>query len=149
MTKFVLPLALMLAGSVSAFATPLTSENIIGRYKVDAHYGPKHAYLKFNVVNSNEFEVTRYNPDTGERDATCQGTFKMTNSSYYNDLGILTDGGRYFKGVFTCPNDRSKKIDFNIDYKGTQLEDLDKGANVTVTTSLAPVRLKAFVIRDR
>lgn len=148
MKKIVLSVLLLLAGSVPAFATPISADNIIGRYNVEASYMFQKAYMKFNVINSQEFEITRYYKN-GDVDPTCQGTFKVTNSLYYNEAGRLMTGGRYFKGVFTCPDDRSKKIDFNIDYKNTQVEDLPKGVNVTATSSMVPgnAKLKAYVIK--
>ncbi|WP_413559046.1 hypothetical protein [Bdellovibrio sp. HCB209] len=146
MKKFVLTALLLITGSVPAFATPLTADNIIGRYNVEASYMFQKAYLKFQVINNKEFEITRYYKD-GHQDATCQGDFVVTNNFYYNSRGVLT-AGRYFKGVFTCPHDRSKKVDFNIDYKNTQLEDLPKGVKVSATTSMVPgAKLKAWVIK--
>lgn len=130
--RFALPLLLTL-GSAFAFATPLTPDNIIGRYKVDASYMGQHAYVKIRIVNNREFDITRYYP-SGKQDPTCQGTYSF--------------GSKIFRGVFTCPDDRSKKYDFNIDYKNTQLEDLIKGTTVSVSSSLAPgIPLKAYVIR--
>ncbi|MEK2689270.1 hypothetical protein [Bdellovibrio sp. GT3] len=147
MKKFVLPLLLMVSGSIPAFATPLTADNIVGRYNVEASYMFQKAYMKFHVMNNKEFEITRYHKD-GRTEATCQGSFIVTNKSFYDEYGIRNNNGRYFKGVFTCPNDRSKKIDFNIDYKNTQLEDLPKGVKVTATTSMVPrATLKAYVIK--
>ena len=145
MMRFVLPMVVSLASTL-AWATPLTPENIIGRYKVDASYMFQHAYMKIHVVNSNEFDITRYYPD-GKEEPTCQGTYTFGNNVFIDEAGFLT-AGKAFKGVFTCPNDRSKKYDFNIDYKNTQLEDLIKGASVSVTSSLAPgINLKAYIIR--
>lgn len=147
MKKFILTALLLITGSVPAFATPLTADNLVGRYNVEASYMFQKAYMKFRVLNNTEFEITRYYKN-GTQDPTCQGKFVVTNSFYYDDQGALNTGGRYFKGVFTCPDDRSKKIDFNIDYKNTQLEDLPNGVNVTATTSMVPkAKLKAWVIK--
>ncbi|QLY25327.1 hypothetical protein [Bdellovibrio sp. KM01] len=147
MKKLVLTAFLLITGSVPAFASPITADNIVGRYNVEASYMFQKAYLKFRVLNSQEFEIQRYYKD-GHADPTCQGTFVVTNSFYYDHTGTLSSGGRYFKGVFTCPDDRSKKIDFNIDYKGTQVEELPRGVNVTATTSMVPgAKLKAYVIK--
>ncbi|MGE5086345.1 MAG: hypothetical protein ACM3MG_08615 [Bacillota bacterium] len=145
MMRFVLPTVLTLA-SAFAWATPLTPDNILGRYKVDASYMFQHAYMKIHVLNNQEFDITRYYPN-GKEDPTCQGTYSFGENVYLDEAGFLA-GGKIFKGVFTCPDDRSKQYDFNIDYKNTQLEDLIKGATVSVTSSLAPgVNLKAHVIR--
>ncbi|WP_413576247.1 hypothetical protein ACLVWU_17845 [Bdellovibrio sp. HCB290] len=147
MKKFVLPLLLLVSGSIPAFATPISADNIVGRYNVEASYMFQKAYMKFRVLNNHEFEITRYHKD-GRTEPTCQGSFVVNNSLYFDDYGVLNAGGRYFKGVFTCPNDRSKKVDFNIDYKNTQVEDLPKGVRVTATTSMVPgATLKAYVIK--
>ncbi|WP_413585686.1 hypothetical protein [Bdellovibrio sp. HCB274] len=147
MKKFVLPLVLLVTGSLPAFAAPITADNIIGRYNVEASYMFQKVYMKFKVLNNREFEITRYYKD-GRMEPTCQGSFVMKNSSFYDEWGTLSTNGRYFKGVFTCPNDRSRKIDFNIDYKDTQVEDLPKGVRVTATTSVVPgATLKAYVIK--
>lgn len=143
--RFVLPLILTF-GSALASATPLTPDNIIGRYKVDASYLGQHAYVKIHIVNNREFDITRYYPN-GKEDPTCQGTYTFGSNAFIDEAGFLA-AGRVFKGVFTCPDDRSKRYDFNIDYKNTQLEDLIKGTTVSVTSSMAAgITLKAYLIR--
>jgi hypothetical protein len=65
-------------------------------------------------------------------------------SLFRRDLQVLA--GKSFKGTFSCPSDRSRSNDFNINFGDKKMEDLEKGTNVTVTTSAAPgMRLNAYV----
>ncbi|HWU44885.1 MAG TPA: hypothetical protein VN132_15640 [Bdellovibrio sp.] len=143
MIKFFSVTALLLFFCTQSFATELTPSNLIGRYKVTAKAGFQTVYLKFRVVDTREFEIQRTYSD-GHDDELCNGTYNLHNSLYLDEYLVL-NSGKSFDGLFTCPSDRSKKIDFNIDFANTTVEDLAKGTTVTVTTSLAPIRLNAYV----
>lgn len=139
--------ALMILGaSLHAQAAELSPGNIIGRYKVSADVGFQKVYLKFHVVDTNEFELQRVHPN-GQEDEICNGTYAMNTSLVWNIDTLATE--KVFKGVFTCPSNRSKRVDFNINFKNRTTEDLTKGTTVVVTSSLAPgYAINAFVKRQ-
>lgn len=143
MIKHALMSAAVLFTSLSAMATDLTPSNIIGRYNVTARAMGQVAYIKFHVTSTKEFEIQRTYPD-GHSDETCNGTYNLNNSFIMNEYAILA-ASHTFNGVFTCPSDRSKKISFNIAFGNTTVEDLVKGTTVSVTTSMAPITLSAYV----
>jgi len=129
-----------------AHAAELSPDNIIGHYKVTANAGFRRVNLKIHVLNTNEFEIQRVYA-SGRGDEVCNGTYRLDSQLAWNIANIMTKN--VFKGVFTCPSNRQRKIDFNIDYKNRTTEDLIKGTTVTVTTSLAPgYSIKAFVIKQ-
>lgn len=126
-----------------AHAAELTPGNIIGRYKVSASVAFQKVYLKFHVINTNDFEIQRVYP-SGKEDEVCNGTYDL-NSQISWDYDTLV-ASKVFKGVFTCPSDRQKRVDFNIDFKNRTTDDLITGTTVTVTSSLAPgYTINAFV----
>ena len=142
--KYVISTVLLLFVGTNAFAAELTPENLVGRYKVEAKAGFQKVYLNFRVINTTEFELQRTYPNGG-KDEVCNGTYSLNDSGLFWDKEVLAEG-KSFKGVFTCPSNRSKKVDFNIDFKKTTTEDLARGTSVSVTSSLAPgVRLSAYV----
>lgn len=144
--KYLITSACFLLMCTQAKATELTPESIIGDYKVHARVAFKKADFNFKVLGTSEFEIQRYYSD-GRKDPTCHGTYVM-HPTLYVHMGALVQG-KMFKGVFNCPNDRSKDINFNIDYNNKTIEDLIKGTRVTVTSTLAPgIKIKAFVKRQ-
>lgn len=129
------------------FAGELTPENLVGRYKVEAKAGFQKVYANFRVVNGKEFELQRTYPN-GQADEVCNGTYKLSDASLFWQGEILAKG-KYFSGNFTCPSNRSRTVDFNIDFKKTSTEDLARGTSVSVTSSLAPgMRLNAYVKKN-
>ncbi len=136
--------ALVLMGmSLQTMAAELGPGNIVGRYKVSASVGFQKVYLKFYVINPNEFEIQRVYP-SGKEDEVCNGTYSLSSHLAWN-LAKLAKS-TVFEGVFTCPSNRQKHVDFDIDFKNRTLEDLVKGTTVTVTSSLAPgYAIDAFV----
>lgn len=135
--------ALFLFTCTQALATELTPENIIGHYGVSARVGFRSVNLNFKVLSTNEFELQRIYSD-GRRDQVCNGTYKLNPTLFWH-MNKLTPG-KFFKGVFTCPDDRSREVDFNIDFTNKTTEDLINGTNVTVTSSMAAgMRVKAYV----
>ena len=138
----VFPLALVF--SSPSVAAELTPENLVGRYKVSARVGFQKFYVNFRVVDRNDFEIQRAYAD-GRVDELCNGTYNLNRSLFWSpDLEILA--GKTFKGRFTCPSDRSKTMDFDIDFKNTTTTDLEKGTNVIVTSSAARgMRVNAYV----
>lgn len=144
--KHLIMSACFLLMSAQAMATEITPQSIIGSYKVNAWVGFKKAYFNFKVLGTSEFEIQRYYPD-GHKDQTCNGTYTM-RSTLFVQMGALVQG-KIFKGVFTCPDDRSKNVHFNIDYNDKNLEDLIQGTKVVLTSSLAPgIKINAFVKRQ-
>lgn len=141
--KFILSSLIFLSLGPLAFSAELTPDNLVGKYKVEAKAGFQKIYVNFRVLNATEFEIQRTYSD-GRVDESCNGTFGLNHSLFW-DLDILA-GGKTFNGVFTCPSNRSKEMDFNIDFKNTTTEDLIRGTNVTVTSSLARgMRINAYV----
>jgi hypothetical protein len=138
-----LSLGLGLLVSTSALATEVTPENLIGRYKAEARVAFSRYYMNLRVVDTNDFEIQRTYPD-GRKDEVCNGKYSVVASLFRRDLQVLA--GKSFKGTFSCPSDRSRSNDFNINFGDKKMEDLEKGTNVTVTTSAAPgMRLNAYV----
>lgn len=126
-----------------AISAELSPGNLVGRYKVEAKAGFQRVYLNFRVLNTREFEIQRTYSD-GRVDESCDGTYGLSPSLFRN-LDLLA-AGKIFNGVFTCPSNRSKEMDFNIDFRNTTTEDLTRGTTVTVTSSMAPgMRINAYV----
>lgn len=124
-------------------AAELTPGNIVGRYRVSASVGFQKVYLKFRVIDTNEFELQRVYT-SGKEDEVCNGTYNLNHQVAWEYDTLVAS--KVFKGVFTCPSDRQKKIDFNIDFKNRTTDDLVNGTTVSVTTSLAPgYTINAFV----
>lgn len=145
MKKYFLATALIISAASTAWAAELTPGNLIGRYKVEARAGFQKVYANFRVVNTTEFEVQR-TYSNGKVDEVCNGTFNLLKSMGWDEESLILAAKKSFKGTFTCPSDRSKEISFNIDFGTTTTEDLERGTNVTVTSSMAPgMRLNAYV----
>lgn len=141
--KYVLSSLLIFLCS-QAFAAELSPGNLVGRYKVEAKAGFQKVFLNFRVVNTSEFELQRTYPD-GHSDQSCNGTYSLNPSLFWTNEIILASG-KTFKGVFTCPNDRSKNVNFNIDFENKTTDDLSRGTSVVVTSSMAPgMRINAYV----
>lgn len=137
MFRSILSSMLLFFISTQVLAAELTPDNIVGQYKVSARSGFMTVYLNFNVLSDKEFEIQRTYA-SGRTDEVCNGNYHL-NAQIFWDLDSL-GAGKIFKGVFTCPSNRSKSFDFNIDFKDKTTEDLTKGTIVTVTSSLAPGR---------
>ena len=138
-----LSLGVGLLVSTSALATEITPENLVGHYKAEAKVAFTRYYLSLRIIDNNDFEIQRTYPD-GRKDESCNGTYSVGPSLFRKDLQVLV--GKSFKGSFTCPSDRSRTNNFNINFGEKKLEDLVKGTSVTVTTSAAPgMRLNAYV----
>ena len=135
MKQLLAVLTLLFAVSGQASAAELSPDTIIGKYKVSASVGFQKVYLNFHVVDRNEFEIQRVYPN-GKQDEVCNGTYAMNNHLAWNIASLAIN--KVFQGTFTCPSNRSKNIDFNIDFKNRTTEDLSKGTTVVVTSSLAP-----------
>lgn len=142
MIKYFLPAVFLFATS-QVLATELTPANLVGRYNVEAQAGFQKIYVTVRVLNTSSFEFQRTYPD-GQKDELCDGTYGLASSFIFD--GAQPRANKTFKGKMTCPSDRSKKIDFNILFHNTTLEDLIHGTNVIVTSSLAPgMQLNAYV----
>ncbi|MDD3022256.1 MAG: hypothetical protein PHX61_14970 [Alphaproteobacteria bacterium] len=141
--KYILSSFFLVFFSQAAFSAELTPGNLIGKYKVEARAGFQKVYVNFRVLNTTEFEIQRIYSD-GRVDESCNGTFGLNHSLFW-DFDVLANG-KTFNGVFTCPSNRSKEMDFNIDFKNTTTDDLVRGTNVTVTSSMARgMRINAYV----
>jgi hypothetical protein len=128
---------------LQAMAAPITTESLIGKYKVVAKVPFQTVNLNFHITSEKEFEIQRLDGD-GKPEETCNGTYEL-GKSLFQETELVAVEGDAFKGVFTCPSDRSKDVDFNIDFRNKTVEDLEKGTTVSVTTSLAPMKIKATV----
>jgi hypothetical protein len=141
--KVVIMLSLGLLTSTSVWAKEITPETLIGRYKAEAKVAFTRYYLNMRVLDENDFEIQRVYPN-GRKDELCNGTYNIGPSLFRRDMIVLA--GKSFKGVFSCPSDRSKKNNFNINFGDKKIEDLEKGTSVIVTTSAAPgMRLSTYV----
>lgn len=126
-----------------AQAAELNPGNLVGRYKVEAKAGFQKVYVNFRVLSTKEFEIQRTYPD-GHSDETCNGTYGMSSNIFWDfqTFGV----GKVFNGTFTCPSNRSKEIQFSIDFQDKTTDDLIAGTSVTVTSSMARgIRLNAYV----
>lgn len=137
MYRLILSSVILFFVGSQTLAAELTPDNIIGRYKVSARAGFMKVYLNFNVTSDKEFEIQRVYT-SGRQDEVCKGRYDL-NAQVFWDFDSL-GAGKFFKGVFTCPSKPDKPVDFNIDFKDKTTEDLVKGTNVVVTSSLAPGR---------
>jgi hypothetical protein len=133
MVKVMFALTAFLMSS-TVFAATITADNIIGKYLVVASVPFQKVKINFRVLSNKDFEIEQLNHD-GSPEETCNGTYEIQSAE------------TLFKGVFNCPSNRSKDVDFDIDFKGKTTDDLVAGTSVTVTTSLAPTKIKATVIR--
>ncbi len=116
----------------AAFATPITAENLIGNYRASG----KVLFTKFaadlTVLQNSEFEV-REIKNNGTYSETCNGTFTMS------EAGL-------FSGTASCPSDRTDVVRFNMNLGNAQIEDLERGSNVMITTSkTGGMKIKATV----
>ncbi|WII73301.1 hypothetical protein QJS83_05385 [Bdellovibrio sp. 22V] len=144
MMKMLFSAALIVLAGSSAFAAELTPGNLIGRYRVEARAGFQKVYIKFRVINTKEFELQRTYPN-GNVDELCNGTYNLNPTLFWDDFALLAKG-KTFKGTFTCPSNRSRVVTFNIDFQNKTTEDLARGTNVSVTSSMAPgMTLNAYV----
>lgn len=143
MKKVILSALLLMGIGWQSQAAELSPGNIVGRYKVSANVGFQKVYLKFRVVDTNEFEIQRVYA-SGKEEEICNGTYNLNAQVAWNIANLATN--KIFKGVFTCPSDRQKRVDFDINFKDRTTEDLVNGTTVTVTSSLAPgYTINAFV----
>jgi hypothetical protein len=129
--KSILSLGALLWG-FSAGATELTHGNLPGHYRAEAHVLFKSFYGRIHIIDDQEFEFQRTYAN-GSSDPTCQGTYTFNSS-------------KVLQGYGTCPDDRQKKLDFRIEFGKASVEELKKGTNVKLQTSLGGgVRVNAFV----
>lgn len=143
MGRLLLSMSLILASASAWAATEITPDNLVGRYKAETRVGFQRYYINFRVIDGNDFEIQRAYAD-GRKDEMCNGTYTLANNLYYTETGVMT--AKTFRGTFTCPSDRSRKLAFNINFGNKSVEDLEKGTSVTVTTSAAPgMRLSTYV----
>lgn len=143
MKKLLLLLSLGLLASTSSWATEITPGTLVGLYKAQAKVAFTRYYLNLRILDKDDFEIQRTYPD-GRKDELCNGKFSVVASLFRRNQEVM--GGKSFKGTFTCPSDRSRRNDFNINFADKKIEDLEKGTNVIVTTSAAPgMRLSAYV----
>jgi len=137
-----LALAASLVSGAQAVAGPITADSIVGRYAVEASVPFQKVKIDFKVINNKEFEITRLDKG-GNPEETCNGTYELNASIDWTPI-VFADGV-VFQGIFTCPSNRSKDIDFDIDFQNKTTEDLVRGTTVVVSTSLAPTKIKATV----
>lgn len=143
MKKMFLSVTIGLLVSTSAWTKEITPENLVGHYKAQAKVAFTRYYLNLRILDTNDFEIQRTYPD-GRKDEMCNGKYTVVASLFRRNQEVFA--GKSFKGTFTCPSDRSRKNDFNINFGDKKVEDLEKGTSVIVTTSAAPgMRLSAYV----
>jgi hypothetical protein len=135
MIKLILATVISLCIYGQAHAAELNPSNIVGKYKVLSKVGFQKIYLNFRVLDTREFEIQRTYPN-GKVDEVCNGTYRMNHNLLWNLPTLAV--GHTFKGVITCPSNRSKNIDFDIDFKNKTTTDLINGTTVTVNCSLIP-----------
>lgn len=133
---------LIFAAGSNAFATGISPGNILGRYDVNASAFFKKVRIDFKVINEKEFEIFQYDRD-GKPEETCNGTYNIVqNKSLRMGVATITT---VLKGIFNCPSNRTKMIDFDLDFQNKSVEDIVTGTTVIITTSMAPMKIKANV----
>ncbi|MGZ3772160.1 MAG: hypothetical protein ACXVCY_05705 [Pseudobdellovibrionaceae bacterium] len=133
--------ALVLA-CAPAFATEITPTSLIGHYGLKAVVGATDIHLDIRVLSAKEFQLQRIHPD-GKKDQLCDGTFTINPIQAGKDGKIA---GKIFKGLFTCPDNRTQQTTISLDLTKKTMEDLEKGTTVPMMSSLAPTeRIKAFI----
>lgn len=144
--KHLLSVFLIFLTYVPAEAAELSPDTLIGRYKVEAKVLWQKVFLNFRVLNTEEFEVQR-TYENGRVDEICNGTYNLNSRFVWRHPAPKVQNS--FLGTFTCPSDRSRTMDLNIDFENKKTEDLVRGTTVTVTSSMAPGRkISAFVKRQ-
>ncbi len=140
--KFLMTTLLGMLVSTQVFATEITPERLIGRYTADARVLFQKVHLRLRVLTTKQFQVQRVfsNGNVGEM---CDGTFTMSPMAFL--LEDIFAPGQVFRGVATCPSNRSEDLTFNLQLVNKTMEDLEAGTNVSLTTSLAPGRIDAYV----
>lgn len=115
----------------NALAADITAQNLVGRYRIDAKAFTKSAHFRLNVINASEFEIQRIFDD---HDGTvCNGSFKVEKESRFWPF----PDSMVFKGVGSCPDNRSRMMDFKVIFKNVAVENLRAGAAVQISSSLA------------
>nr|BFD60468.1 hypothetical protein CKG001_25750 [Bdellovibrio sp. CKG001]BFD63883.1 hypothetical protein BdHM001_25640 [Bdellovibrio sp. HM001] len=144
MKKYFISASMILLSALPAMAAEITPGTLVGRYKVEARAGFQKIYANFRVLNTTEFEVQRTYAN-GAEDEVCNGTYNLLSSVSWDENWLLAVS-KQFKGNFTCPSNRSKTITFNVDFGANKTEDLARGTQVVVTSSMAPgMKLNAYV----
>lgn len=135
MRKLILATSVGLAlNATTAFAAPITPENLIGRYRATAKVLFKKYTADLRVLANNEFEVREVSSN-GTLGEVCNGTFVIT-------------GTNIFSGKASCPSDRNDEARFTMNLGNAQIEDLDRGAQVMIATDkTGSMKIKATVIR--
>lgn len=128
---FLFAITLLLGSGV--WAADITPNTLVGRYNIEAKAFNKSAKIRLTVIDAKQFEVQRLYDDHAGK--ICNGTYQLKEESNWGEGGFGTN--RIFKGLFSCPDDRSKTADFDINFKTLTTRDLEKGAYVEVTSSLA------------
>lgn len=113
--------ALSVLKTTTALATPITAENLVGNYRASGKVFLTKFAADLTVLQNSEFEVREVKND-GTFSETCNGTFTMSSTGL-------------FSGTASCPSDRSDIVRFNMNLGNAQIEDLEKGSNVVITTS--------------
>ncbi|WP_347357712.1 hypothetical protein [Bdellovibrio sp.] len=144
MKKYFLSASMILLSALPAMAAEITPGTLVGRYKVEARAGFQKVYANFRVLSTTEFEVQR-TYSNGAEDEVCNGNYNLLSSVSWDETWLLATS-KQFKGTFTCPSNRSKTITFNVDFGSNKTEDLARGTQVVVTSSMAPgMKLNAYV----
>lgn len=134
----------VLMTSITATAAEITPGNLVGRYTVEARVAFRKFYANVRIIDTKEFEIQRTYSD-GAKDEVCNGTYSLAQAFYLTVDDVLA-AGKEFKGTFTCPSNRSKTMTFNIDFENKKMEDLQRGTQVSVTSSMAPgMRANAYL----
>ncbi|NUN05306.1 MAG: hypothetical protein HUU57_06055 [Bdellovibrio sp.] len=140
--KFLIVTFLGMLVSAQVFATEITPERLIGHYTADARVLFQKVHLRLRVLTTTQFQVQRIFPN-GNAGEICDGTFTMTPLAFlFEDVVAM---GQTFRGIATCPSNRSENLTFNLQLVNKTMEDLEAGTNVSLTTSLAPGRIDAYV----
>jgi hypothetical protein len=117
-----------LTAGTRASAAEITKDNLVGFYVLEAKVLTKKMLFHLKVVSDTEFHVSSQDGD-GNMGQWCNGPFTVTKE-WSSEKGSET----IIRSEFTCPDNRSKVSTLNLNLKSAQVRDLEKGAQVEITS---------------
>ncbi len=108
----------------------------MGRYKIEARAGLQKNLCELSRRQYTRVRIAENLSQWQKVDQTCNGTFVLNSTLFWDE--VVVTAGKLFKGTFTCPDNRSRTVDFNVNFANKTTEDLAQGTNVIVSSSVAP-----------
>lgn len=123
MKKIILTLSLILSMSTFVLAGEINDSNFQGTYRLEGQVGNKKGVLIMVIRAGNVFEVARLYDD-GHMGQTCDGKYKFEKVNVPDrfDQDLVMKGSQV-----SCPNDRQKVYEIELNLKSAKTKDLEKG----------------------